>query len=132
MGVDLAILTSAEQKSPWPVVLQLLAARGYPLEMRMIDGALAFPDEAPPDDWRELRVGTPGGMVTVRREPGRYVCTVWGNADQSLTEAWHAVAWAFAEATGGSIAQADGVQSAVDFLNSAAMPQALKKSEPAK
>jgi hypothetical protein len=44
----------------------------------MIDGELAFPDEEPPEDWRELRIGTPEGMmVTIRRERDRVVLVVW-------------------------------------------------------
>src|SRR3712207_8342677 len=34
----------------------------------------SFPDEVPPEGWRELRVGTPQGMVTLRREGGAVVC----------------------------------------------------------
>jgi len=49
--------TFAEGQAPsWPAVCALLARRGYPVQMRMIDGQPAFPDEAPPDDWREVRV----------------------------------------------------------------------------
>ncbi len=46
----------------------------------MIDGQLAFPDEEPAADWRELRVGTPQGMVTVRRGKERMVFVTWGNS----------------------------------------------------
>ena len=38
----------------WSDVAADLAARGFPVEMRMIDGQLAFPDETPPENWHEL------------------------------------------------------------------------------
>jgi hypothetical protein len=85
----------------WPAVADLLARRGFPAQLRMIDGELAFPDEVPPEDWRELRVGTPQGMVTQRREGGAVVCVTWGNADAGMRQAWNALAWAFARAGGG-------------------------------
>jgi len=51
----------------------------------MIDGELAFPDEEPPANWHELRLGTAEGLaVTVRRESNRVVFVVWGNADAKL------------------------------------------------
>ena len=48
------------------------------MQMRMIDGELALPDETPPDGWRELRVAAPEGMVTIRRAPGRIVLGTFG------------------------------------------------------
>jgi len=47
---------------------RLPGQRGYSVQLRMIDGELAFPDEVPPETWRELRVGTPQGMLTLRRD----------------------------------------------------------------
>src|SRR5262249_271016 len=79
----------------WPTVRDRLAARGIPAQMRMIDGQLAFPDEEPPADWRELRIGTPDGMVTVRRGEGGVTVVTWGNADAAMQGAWNAVAAAF-------------------------------------
>jgi hypothetical protein len=70
----------------------------------MIDGELAFPDEEPPADWRELRVSTPEGrMVTIRRDSDRVVLVVWGNADAGLVRTWNALTWAFAEACNGQV-----------------------------
>ena len=50
----------------------------------MINGELAFPDEPPPDDWTELRVGTPAGMITLRRTAAEINLVVWGNAAAEL------------------------------------------------
>ncbi len=67
--------------------------------MRMVDGQLAFPDEEPPTDWRELRVSIAGGMVTIRRQESAVEIFTWGNADDSMRQTWETVARAFAEAT---------------------------------
>jgi hypothetical protein len=90
--------------------------------MRMIDGQLAFPDEEPAELWRELRLGTPQGMVTVRREPDRVLLVTWGNAEPPLIQAWNALTWAFARAGGGQILGAAGPISAEDFLRTADLP----------
>jgi hypothetical protein len=82
----------------------------------MIDGELAFPDEEPAENWRELRLGTAAGaMVTVKRERDRVVLVVWGNADAGLVEAWNALTWAFAKAGSGKIHTADGLHSAAEY-----------------
>jgi hypothetical protein len=106
----------------WDVVRQLLAGHGYPVQLRMIDGELAFPDEAPPETWRDLRVGTPGGMVTVRREPGRVVCVTWGNAQGEMLQAWHALTWAFAEAGSGRVESPSGLLSAAEYRQQSNLP----------
>jgi hypothetical protein len=87
----------------WTAARDLLAARGYTFQVRMIDGQLAFPDEQPPETWRELRLSTPQGMITVRREADRVVFVTWGNADAVLCEQCNALAWAFAEAGGDAV-----------------------------
>ena len=97
MGMDQTV-SFAGAGPDWAAVRDLLARHGYPVQMRMIDGQLAFPDEEPPEGWRELRVGTPQGMVTLRRGGGAVVCVTWGNADAALRQAWNALAWGWAEA----------------------------------
>ena len=76
---------------PWPTVALRL---GTP-QMRMIDGQLAFPDEEPPADWRELRIAMNGVMVTVKRDEDAVEVVTWGNADENMRAAWDAVAAAF-------------------------------------
>ena len=61
----------------------------------MIDGELAFPDETPADAWRELRVGTPQGMVTVRRDRDQVVLVTWGNAAVDLVRVGRLMVGAF-------------------------------------
>jgi hypothetical protein len=126
MGIDQSV--ACEQGVPtWAAVQAMLADRGYQVQMRMIDGELAFPDESPPETWRELRVGTPQGMVTVRRDGQRLVFVTWGNADGDMRQAWNAVTWAFAAAGGGHIETADGPVAAAEFLQRAELPAALRR-----
>jgi hypothetical protein len=84
----------------------------------MIDGELAFPDEEPPENWHELRLGTPEGMiVTVRRERDQVVLVVWGNSDARLVQAWNALTCAFAEAGKGTMHTADGLHIVAEYWN---------------
>ena len=106
MGMEQAVRFRTSPPA-WTTVRDLLAARGYAWQVRMIDGQLAFPDEQPPETWRELRLGTPQGMVTVRREANRLVFVTWGNADAGMLEQWNALASAFAEAGGGAVETAE-------------------------
>jgi hypothetical protein len=127
MGMEQRVEFGEGAPPLWPAVAELLNGRGYPVQMRMIDGELAFPDESPPEGWRELRLGTPGGMITLRREPGGVMLVTWGNADAGLRQAWHALTWACAEVTGGRIHTAGGPLTAADFLRSAELPPGLRK-----
>jgi hypothetical protein len=113
----------------WAAARDLLAARGYPLQLRMIDGQPAFPDEQPPEGWRELRVGTPQGMVTVRREANRLVFITWGNAEAGLRQAWNALTWAFAAAGGGEVETEASPVHADDFQRRAELPPGLAPAD---
>jgi hypothetical protein len=106
----------------WSAARDLLAARDYPLQMRMIDGQLAFPDDQPPEAWRELRLGTPQGMITVRREANRLVFVTWGNAEAGLRQAWNALTWAFAAAGSGEIETEAGLLTAEEFRRRVEFP----------
>ena len=107
MGMDQTVTFPSGKVPPWPVVRDLLAQRGFAVQMRMINGELALPDEEPPETWRELRLGTSQGMVTLRREQDQIVFVIWGTADARLQQAWNALASAFAEAGGGQILSPD-------------------------
>ena len=71
MGMEQTVAFEAVNVPAWDAVGVLLFGLGYSVQVRMIDGQLSLPDEQPPDDWRELRVGTPQGMVTLRRAGDR-------------------------------------------------------------
>jgi hypothetical protein len=126
MGIEQHVTCAPEKPPDWPPVRALLARRGYPVQCRMIDGEVSFPDEDPPNNWRELRLGTPQGMVTVRREPGRLALVTWGNADAGLLQAWNALTWAFAETCDGQIQATGGPQSPHDYFKTADLPAALR------
>ena len=125
MGIEQHVTCAPEKTPDWPAARTLLAQRGYPVQCRMIDGELSFPDEDP-DSWRELRLGTPQGMVTVRRQPGRLALVTWGNADAGLVQAWNALTWAFAEVCDGQIQTTSGPQPAQDYFKTADLPAALR------
>jgi hypothetical protein len=127
MGMEQRVELGERTQRLWPAVAELLTSHGFPVQTRMIDGELAFPDEAPPEDWRELRVGTPGGMITLRRQGGAIVLVTWGNADANLRQAWHALAWACAEASGGRVVTPSGAVGAADFRKAAELPPGLRE-----
>jgi hypothetical protein len=121
MGLD-RVVRFADEGPAWEAVRAVLAGRGLPVRVMMIDGQLAYPDEEPPAAWAELRLGLPGGMVTVRRGPGRVTCVTWGNADDVRRQAWNAVAWAFARSGGGHIDTEAGAVDAEEFARTAELP----------
>ena len=102
MGLTLTVRPGTPLPA-WPRIAAEMQRRGLAVHIRMIDGQLAFPDESPPDDWRELRLGTPGGMVSVVRSADAVAAVVWGNADEGLRRDWHTIAAVLADLTGGSV-----------------------------
>jgi hypothetical protein len=124
MGMERVVIYRTTPPA-WSVARDLLTARGYPLQMRMIDGQLALPDEQPPEPWRELRVGTPQGMVTIRRETNRLVFVTWGNAEAGLRQAWNGLTWAFAAVGGGEIETETGLINAEEFQRRSELPPGI-------
>lgn len=102
MGME-RVVTFPAAEPTWPAVRDRIAAAGRLVQMRMIDNLPAFPDEEPEAGWREVRVSLGGGMLTVRREPGRWKVVVWGNADEALRADQELVARAGADEGGGTI-----------------------------
>src|SRR5262249_7472734 len=105
MGMERVVTFSGAGPS-WAAVRHRLSAAGVAVQMRMIDNLPAFPNEEPPDDWRELRVTLGAGMITIRREPGRVRLTVWGNADEEFRRHQELLAQSFAEADDGQTGSA--------------------------
>ncbi|MCY2939648.1 MAG: hypothetical protein NTV55_14995 [Planctomycetota bacterium] len=60
------------------------AAYDLSLILRMVDGLPAFPDESVPEAFQEIRLGGPGGMISVRVAMEGLQLVVWGNADKDL------------------------------------------------
>ena len=100
MGMDQKIVVKPENMPTWSQFVDSCAKHNVPVQLRMIDNELALPDETPPHDWRELRIGTPGGMVTLRRETDGITLVVWGNADDKLKQDWNTLATILRELTG--------------------------------
>jgi hypothetical protein len=92
----------------------------------MIDGELAFPDETPQETWREIRIGTPQGMITVRRNHDRIAFVTWGNADAAMVQAWNGLIWAFAKVGDGRIEAPEGPRTADEFRARADLPAVLR------
>ncbi len=117
MGMELTATFGGNTPS-WQAILTQWQRAGIPVIVRMIDGQLAFPDEIPGDDWKEIRVSTPVGMLTLRRTDQRIASVIWGNADDELVRHWRISAWACASAGAGRIATSTGEESAEEFSRS--------------
>jgi hypothetical protein len=115
MGLDCTVRFPTGSVPGWDAIKGQLARLGEPAPLRMIDGLPAFPDESPEDGWRELRVGFPAGMVSLRHGGNTLTCVIWSNADAALLAARDAVAWACAAAGQGTVTTTSGDVSAEDF-----------------
>lgn len=124
MGLELTVTFS--DIPSWSDVHELLTKRGVSIQVRMIDGQLAFPDEIPAEPWRELRVSDDAGMVTLRRDEKRITLVTWGNVEAPLLQLRNALAWAFAEVGNGTIKGDASEQSAGEFLRNAHLPAELR------
>ncbi|MBX9680074.1 MAG: hypothetical protein K2X38_15030 [Gemmataceae bacterium] len=103
MGLDRKVRFDPKQLPAWPAMAAKFKSEGLAVSMRMINGELAFPDEEPEPDWRELRVAAAGNMITLRRDPDGISLVIWGNADDALKLAWEQMAHAIASLTHGSV-----------------------------
>ncbi len=126
MGMDRKVTLRPDTVPSWERVREFCAARNYPVKMMMIDGELSFPDEQPPETWHELRVGTPQGMVTLRREADAIRLVTWGNASGPLLSAWNGLSWVLAEVFRGEVSDANGTQSAAQFAGEHELPAELR------
>jgi hypothetical protein len=126
MGMEQTVTFAGKATPSFSAIRDFLGQRGFPLQMGMIDGQLAFPDELPGDGWRELRLRTPQGMVTVRRAGARLAFVTWGNADASMLQAWNALVWAFAEVGGGQVETPQGLLDGEMYRQHVDLPAALR------
>jgi hypothetical protein len=102
MGLQRDVTYSGEAPS-WDTLRVRLAAAGVAVTMRMIDNLPAYADEVPEPGWRELRLTTGHGMVTLRQVAGRLSVVVWGNADGDLLRDRDTIASVIADLTTGSV-----------------------------
>jgi hypothetical protein len=73
-------------------LLDALASAGLPATIAVVDGALRAPTAPPPAAWRDVRLRTAAGMVTLARRAGGVAVVVFGNADAALQDAQRRVA----------------------------------------
>ena len=90
MGLEIVVPRS--RACPLRPVLDALAAAGLPSTIAMVDNLLVSLSSPPPAEWREVRLRTPAGMVTLRRQPDGVAVVVFGNADAALQAAQRQVA----------------------------------------
>jgi hypothetical protein len=83
MGQELAV----EAARTLAEALDTLAAAGVTCHVLMVDGQLVAPAAPAPAAWREIRLRTPAGMVTLRGRGDQVALVVFGNADGALLEA---------------------------------------------
>jgi hypothetical protein len=74
------------------MLLDRLAAAGLPSALAMVDNVLQGPGATPPAAWRDARLRTPAGVVTLRRVPSGVAVVVFGNADGPLQAAQRTIA----------------------------------------
>lgn len=129
MGMEQKVSFVGKPIPAYSAVRDYLGQAGFSLQMGMIDGQLAFPDELPSENWRELRLRTPQGMVTVRREDERLVFVIWGNADAAMVQVWNALVWAFAELGGGQIETPEGRIDSHAYRERSDLPAALRPAK---
>jgi hypothetical protein len=73
-------------------LLHQLEAAGLPTGLAMVDNVLQGPGASPPPVWRDARLRTPAGVVTLRRVPSGVAVLVFGNADEPLRAAQRTIA----------------------------------------
>jgi hypothetical protein len=94
MGLEITV----DRAAPFPLepVLDRLAAGGLVCRVVMVDTLLCDPAAPSPRVWRDVRLKTPHGMVTLVARPGGTAVVVFGNAGAALQEDQRKVAAALA------------------------------------
>jgi hypothetical protein len=90
MGLEVVVPRSGELQLS--ALLARLGAAGLPSTLAMVDHVLQGPGAGPPATWRDVRLRTPAGIVTLRRAPSGVAVIVFGNADDRLLAAQRTVA----------------------------------------
>lgn len=83
-------------RRPLADAMTALAADGFVCQVAMIDGQLVMPTAAIPSNFVEVRLRTPAGMVTLRRQDPELELSVFGNASDELLAARDRIAAAIA------------------------------------
>ena len=90
MGMEIVVLRTARFELVG--LLSALAAKGLPSTIVMVDNALHPPTAEPPVGWRDVRLKTPAGMVSLKRRDDGIALVVFGNADAALESAQQQIA----------------------------------------
>jgi hypothetical protein len=72
-------------------LLEALAQKGLPSSILMVDNLLVSPKVPPPTSWRDVRLKTPAGTVSLKRDAEGVSVTVFGNADAAMLAAQDAI-----------------------------------------
>lgn len=84
MGQSLSVARGAVSLA---ALCEALSAAGLPSRLMMLDGALVAAGPPPATDFRDARLRTPAGTVSVKRSAAGYEVVVFGNADPALLAA---------------------------------------------
>ena len=95
MGLEIKVDGAADVAQ----AIARLAGEGFPCAVLMVDGQLVMPRAPLPAAWREVRLKTPAGMVTLARKADGIAVLVFGNADAPLVAAQERVAAALGHKT---------------------------------
>lgn len=90
MGLE--VLIPRSRPCPLGPILEALAGDGLQASVAMADGVLQGPGAPLPLEWRDVRLRTPAGMVTLRRTHSGVAVVVFGNASPELQAAQRQVA----------------------------------------
>lgn len=82
---------------------RVIAGLQDPWQLRLIDGLPAFPDEAVPEEFREIRLALDGGMVTVVVEESGLKLVTWSAIDPPFRQAVDRLAAGLASAGSGTV-----------------------------
>jgi len=94
MGLDLVVTGGAARSVA--SIADLLTAADIPVTIVMVDGALVAPGKLEVAAWRDLRLRTPEGMMTLLRRGDDLQIVVFGNASAPLRALQERVAGALA------------------------------------
>lgn len=118
MGLNRTVRFPIDETPTWDAIRHQLSRLGVTPSLRLIDDVPAFPEESPTSDWKELRIATEPGMVTIRRGPCSLDCVIWGNGDPALESFWLGVIWACASAGNGLVDNSTGAVPPDEFARS--------------
>lgn len=84
---SMGLTVTIQPTRPLDQALAALATAGFTCQVLAVDGQLVHPTAPVPASWREVRVRTPAGMITLRQQGGEVALIVFGNADAALLAA---------------------------------------------